>query len=150
MITNPENLSKDRLKAELKKRGIAFNASENKKYYVDLYRKKILSPEIARSEFSDDDIKSSPTPTKRKVSTLRPPPAGRDLYSFAFICKVTSHKTAPSRSGTLEYVKNLENNELVDELVAFGVDPGPINALTRSVYERKLVRLLEEDGEERK
>lgn len=67
MITNPENLPKDRLKAELKKRRIVFNTNENKKYYVDLYRKKILNPDPVRSEFSDDDVGSSPGLSKRKV-----------------------------------------------------------------------------------
>lgn len=70
MITNPENLSKDRLKAELKKRGITFNSNENKKFYVDLYRKKVLNPESVRSEFSDDDVRSSPTLSKKKVSVM--------------------------------------------------------------------------------
>lgn len=68
MITNPENLSKDRLKAELKRRGIDFSSQENKKYYVDLYRKKVMTAtvESLRSEFSDDDVTSSPG-LKRKV-----------------------------------------------------------------------------------
>ena len=67
MITNPENLSKDRLKAELKKRGISFSSQENKKYYVDLYRKKVMVAESGRSEFSDDDLTNSPGLAKRKV-----------------------------------------------------------------------------------
>jgi hypothetical protein len=68
MITNPENLSKDRLKAELRKRGIEFNSQENKRYYVDLYRKKVFVCESVRSEFSDDDTRRSPG-LKKKVIT---------------------------------------------------------------------------------
>ena len=68
MITNPENLSKDRLKAELKKRGIPFNSSENKKYYVDLYRQKIVNAQPPKGEFSDDDVRTSPVlAAKKKV-----------------------------------------------------------------------------------
>lgn len=69
MITTPENLSKDRLKAELKKHGIRFNNSENKPYYVELYRNKILkeSEKEQASEFSDDDYKPTPKPSKKKV-----------------------------------------------------------------------------------
>lgn len=69
MITNPENLSKDRLKTELKRKGIDFGTQENKKYYVDLYRKKVMDVQSLRSEFSDDDVPSSPGP-KRKVSQM--------------------------------------------------------------------------------
>ena len=76
MITNPENLSKDRLKTELKKKGISFNTSENKKYYVDLYRKKVLTApaEPVRSEFSDEDvdIRRSPALAKKKVEHIFP------------------------------------------------------------------------------
>ena len=75
MITNPENLSKDRLKAELKKRGIRFNASgENKQYYVDLYRSRVMkgNRDRDRGEFSDDDVRHSPRMSPRKtVSSIR-------------------------------------------------------------------------------
>ena len=64
MITTPENLSKDRLKAELKKKGIKFNHNENKGYYVELYRDKVMYMGAA---FSDDDIQRSPKVSKRKV-----------------------------------------------------------------------------------
>lgn len=72
MITTPENLSKDRLKTELKKKGIKFNNNENKLYYVDLYRNKIMTVEPVtvhvRSEFSsDDEIRQSPKVTKKPV-----------------------------------------------------------------------------------
>lgn len=75
MITNPENLSKDRLKAELKKKGIRFNNNENKIYYVDLYRSKVMSVEPGfkggRGEFSsDDEIRQSPKAPKKQVQRL--------------------------------------------------------------------------------
>ena len=71
MITNPENLSKDRLKAELKKHGIRFNHSENKPYYVELYRRKVQVEPIRApaSEFSDEEYKPSPKP-KKKVANI--------------------------------------------------------------------------------
>ncbi len=69
MITTPENLSKDRLKAELKKHGIRFNSNENKPYYIELYRAKILVEPVhtQASEFSDEDYKPSPKLSKKKV-----------------------------------------------------------------------------------
>lgn len=70
MITNPDNLTKERLKAELKKKGIRFNANEYKSYYVDLYRRKVMKQaETAsyRSEFSDDDVRHSPRTARKQV-----------------------------------------------------------------------------------
>lgn len=84
MITNPENLPKDRLKAELKKKGISFNTNENKKYYVDLYRKKILNPELARSEFSDDDVSRSPVLKKSSPKKV-PAPFFSVIYESSYI-----------------------------------------------------------------
>ena len=68
MITNPEHLAKDKLKAELKKRGIRFNHNELKSYYVDLYRSKVMSAERLRGEFSsDDEIRQTPKVPKKQV-----------------------------------------------------------------------------------
>ena len=67
MITNPDTLSKDKLKSELRKRGIKFNNNENKSYYVDLYRTMIIKEERVRGEFSsDDELRNSPKHSPRK------------------------------------------------------------------------------------
>ena len=60
MITQPEYLTKDRLKAELKKNGVSFEPNENKDYYVQLYKKHIMHGKGSRvkgrrSEFSSDE-----------------------------------------------------------------------------------------------
>lgn len=60
LITQPENLTKDRLKSELKKRGIAFSPTQPKSYYVELYRERVMSgrgmsTRRLRSEFSSDE-----------------------------------------------------------------------------------------------
>nr|XP_014340094.1 PREDICTED: LEM domain-containing protein 1 isoform X1 [Latimeria chalumnae]XP_014340095.1 PREDICTED: LEM domain-containing protein 1 isoform X1 [Latimeria chalumnae]XP_014340096.1 PREDICTED: LEM domain-containing protein 1 isoform X1 [Latimeria chalumnae] len=39
-------------------------------------------------------------------------------------------------------VRNLSNNELKEELIKYGIIPGPIVDSTRDVYEKKLIRLL--------
>ena len=77
MITNPEYLPKDRLKQELKRRGISFGPNENKDYYVNLYREKVMGGKAAQkmsSEFSSDEefAKQSPRLSKKqqKVSSL--------------------------------------------------------------------------------
>ena len=38
----------------------------------------------------------------------------------------------------------MSNEELKEQLINYGETPGPINALTRNVYERKLSRLMTE------
>lgn len=68
MSVDPENLSKDKLKTELKKFGVVFNQYENKPYYVELYRAKVREQQSRRSEFSDDEEQVSRTPRgPRKV-----------------------------------------------------------------------------------
>ena len=60
----PENLTKERLKSELKKHGVSFELNENKDYYVRLYRSRVGSPagRRQRSEFSSDEelVRRSP------------------------------------------------------------------------------------------
>ncbi len=68
MSVDPESLSKDKLKAELRRSGVSFNQYENKPYYVNLYRAKIKERESSRSEFSDDEEPSrSPRGSKKPV-----------------------------------------------------------------------------------
>ena len=66
MITNPEYLSKDRLKQELKKRGVSFNPNENKDYYIQLFREKVMDK--GRSELSSDDefVRQSPRAVRKQ------------------------------------------------------------------------------------
>ena len=40
----------------------------------------------------------------------------------------------------------LGDTELMNELTSFGEKPGPINPLTRGVYERKLAKLMQLEG----
>ena len=77
---DPESLSKDKLKAELRKSGVIFNHYENKPYYVELYRTKLMEQESLRSEFSDDDEQISRSPRGSKkvklqyITAYLPPP----------------------------------------------------------------------------
>ncbi len=70
LITTPEYLSKDKLKTELKNYGIRFNQNENKQYYVNLYRKRIMDTEQSRQEFSSDEefIRPAKQGKKQQVS----------------------------------------------------------------------------------
>ena len=73
MITHPENLSKERLKTELKNHGVRYNNNENKQYYVSLYRKRVMGSDEARQEFSSDEEFSQHagrSERKQQVSTI--------------------------------------------------------------------------------
>ena len=73
-MNQPENLTKDRLKAELKKHGVSFQPHETKDYYVQLYRKEVLRGKggrgrTVRSEFSSDEefVRQSPRLAKKQM-----------------------------------------------------------------------------------
>lgn len=54
MSTGPESLSKEKLKSELRKRGVVFSHSENKAYYVELYRSEVMGRDSYSSLPSDN------------------------------------------------------------------------------------------------
>lgn len=72
MFQQPEYLTKDRLKAELKKHGVSFLPSEMKDYYVQLYKKQVLrgKGKVARSEFSSDEELTRQSPRLAKKQTV--------------------------------------------------------------------------------
>ena len=58
VVAEPEHLTKDRLKQELERFDIPYEPNENKTYYVNLYKKKLVSKKQVRrirSEFSSDE-----------------------------------------------------------------------------------------------
>ena len=59
--------------------------------------------------------------------------------------QAASRKQSKALETYLTHVQTLSNTELMDGLIRLGEDPGPINPSTRSVYERKLAKLLEEE-----
>jgi len=145
MSVDPESLSKEKLKAELRKSGVTFNQYENKPYYVKLYRDKLRRKELSRAEFSDDEDTGRTTRGSRRNV--------RFLYFFksfcisnfgvyedlVYVCKVK--KDSPS--GLFNEVKMMSDSTLRSVLMGHGENPGPITETTRNLYERKLVNYLE-------
>lgn len=76
LIAEPENLTKDRLKQELERFDIPYEPNENKTYYVNLYKKKLLSKKPVhrvRNEFSSDEdirFKKPAAPAVKKVNRI--------------------------------------------------------------------------------
>lgn len=75
MFKVPENLTKERLKAELRKRGVSFEPHGNKDYYVQLYKREALKAKATprtrahRGELSSDEefmARHSPRHSLRK------------------------------------------------------------------------------------
>ena len=78
VVAEPEHLTKDRLKQELERFDIPYEPNENKTYYVNLYKKKLLSKKPVRrvrSEFSSDEdiqFKKSAASVVKKVDRVNP------------------------------------------------------------------------------
>jgi len=132
LVSDPNILTKDRLKDELQKHNITLPRSDSKKsVYVDLYKRELLDKR-EKLEFSDDEIEFSSS--KRKVKSKTP------------VKKPTkTGKVTPSRVSVLSQsidVTSLSDAELTDKLQEFGVNAGPIMESTRKLYQKKLEKLL--------
>ena len=153
LFTQPEHLTKDRLKSELKRHRVSFSLSQPKNYYVQLYRERVLTPSAGRasistryrSEFSSDEEIS-----KRSEQVICYP------YLFSSRCPspFNTQYVTPTRAKRFTKVVSPESymvdvgkmpdSELVHELKQLGVSPGPITSSTREVYRRKLAKLKAE------
>ncbi|XP_072134845.1 lamina-associated polypeptide 2, isoforms beta/delta/epsilon/gamma-like [Mobula birostris] len=119
---DPNQLTKGRLKSELIAHNVPLPRREQKKeVYVQLYLKHITSKNKSelRADFSSDEEDSSEV----KSTEL-------------------SKLTKSTGNYTNMNVMQLSDEDLKEQLVKYGVTPGPIVASTRTVYERKLVKLM--------
>ncbi|XP_074082743.1 thymopoietin isoform X2 [Macrotis lagotis] len=151
-LEDPSVLTKERLKSELLAHHVALPAGEQRKdVYVQLYLQHLTArnrppppapPPPANSrappDFSSDDERE-PTPVP-----------GRGRGGAAAGRKATK-KTDKPRSEEKEDldVTELTNEELLSQLVKYGVNPGPIVGTTRKLYEKKLLKLREHGPESR-
>ncbi|XP_044136505.1 thymopoietin isoform X5 [Bufo gargarizans] len=131
-LEDPSLLTKEKLKNELIANNIVLPSGEQRKeVYVQLYRKHLSSRNRATPEFSSDEEREA-TPVR---SRGRPP--GR---------KATKKTDKPTVEGKNESdITSLSNEALRDELLKYGVKPGPILDNTRKVYEQRLSKLKEQE-----
>ncbi|XP_028934447.1 thymopoietin isoform X4 [Ornithorhynchus anatinus] len=142
-LEDPSVLTKDKLKSELIANSVALPAGEQRKdVYVQLYLQHLTArnrpPHAAGlnnrgpPDFSSDEERE-PTPV---LGAARSRAAGRKATK-------KTDKPRPEEKDDLD-VTDLTNEDLLEELVKYGVNPGPIVGTTRKLYEKKLLKLREQ------
>ncbi|KAK1166733.1 lamina-associated polypeptide 2-like isoform X3 [Acipenser oxyrinchus oxyrinchus] len=131
-LEDPSVLTKDKLKSELLANNVILPSGEHRKgVYVQLYLQNLTTRNTVMNKstpeaFSSDEEQAAPAVSSRNRS-------GR---------KATK-KTDKPRPEDLD-VTHLTTEELKDELMKYGFQPGPIVSSTRKLYEKKLQKLLDE------
>ncbi|XP_019497232.1 PREDICTED: thymopoietin isoform X2 [Hipposideros armiger] len=153
-LEDPSVLTKEKLKSELVANNVTLPAGEQRKdVYVQLYlqhltaRNRLPLAAGANSkgppDFSSDEERE-PTPVLGSGAAA----AGR---SRASVGRKATKKTDKPRQEDKDDVDvtELTNEDLLDQLVKYGVNPGPIVGTTRKLYEKKLLKLREQGTESR-
>ncbi|NXA54190.1 LAP2B protein, partial [Nothocercus julius] len=132
-LADPSVLTKERLKSELIANNVSLPGGEQRKdVYVQLYLQHLTArnaPAAAQPDFSSDE--------EREPTPFFPP-----------VQKATkkTDKTRPEEKVNLDVVE-LSNEDLQEQLMKYGINPGPIVATTRKLYEKKLLKLMEHGPE---
>ncbi|XP_003733873.1 thymopoietin isoform X4 [Callithrix jacchus] len=153
-LEDPSVLTKEKLKSELVANNVTLPAGEQRKdVYVQLYLQHLTArnrPPLAAGanskgspDFSSDEERE-PTPVLGSGAGA----AGR---SRAAVGRKATKKTDKPRQDDKDDldVTELTNEDLLDQLVKYGVNPGPIVGTTRKLYEKKLLKLREQGTESR-
>lgn len=138
-MADPNTLTVERLRKELTDRNVPLPKYPKKEALVELYKQHIVSSRAPKSaasghrlEFSDEDDETEVSKSRKSLGTMSKRRSlgtkGRDEVI------ITS-------SGM--NISNMSDAELVDSLQQSGADVGPVTGTTRSVYEKKLLKLLE-------
>ncbi|KAI5218678.1 Lamina-Associated Polypeptide 2, Isoforms Beta/Gamma [Manis pentadactyla] len=122
-LEDPSVLTKEKLKSELVANNVMLPAGEQRK---------------------DVDEEREPTPVLGPGAAV----AGR---SRASVGRKATKKTDKPRLEDKDDVDvaELTNEDLLDQLVKYGVNPGPIVGTTRKLYEKKLLKLREQGTDSR-
>ncbi|KAJ3612060.1 hypothetical protein NHX12_020337 [Muraenolepis orangiensis] len=139
-LEDPTVLTKEKLKNELQAHSVELpGANANKDAYVQLYLR-YLTVQNTRGT----TVSTTTTMDGFSSDEELPPPVVVYTSSRSSGRKAT-RKTDKVQSEGLD-VAELTAEGLKDELLKHGVTPGPIVASTRGVYEKKLLRLLDESA----
>ncbi|XP_026553951.1 thymopoietin isoform X1 [Pseudonaja textilis] len=139
-LADPSVLTKEKLKNELIANNVSLPGGEQRKdVYVQLYLQHLTTRNVpgvpAQPDFSSDEERE-PTPVTARNR-------GGSSAAVAVGRKATK-KTDKSRLEQDDIdIAELSNEELKEQLLRYGVNPGPIVATTRKLYEKKLLKLKE-------
>ncbi|KAM9230546.1 thymopoietin isoform 3-T3 [Dugong dugon] len=153
-LEDPSVLTKEKLKSELIANNVTLPAGEQRKdVYVQLYLQHLTArnrPPLAASanskgppDFSSDEERE-PTPVFGSGAAA----AGRSRAAVGRKATKKTDKPRLEEKDDLD-VTELTNEDLLDQLVKYGVNPGPIVGTTRKLYEKKLLKLREQGTESR-
>ncbi|NXP80024.1 LAP2B protein, partial [Ramphastos sulfuratus] len=135
-LADPSVLTKEKLKSELIANNVSLPGGEQRKdVYVQLYLQHLTArnpPAPAQPDFSSDEEREQ-TPLSAR---------NRGAASGRKATKKTD-KPRPEEKDDLD-ITELSNEDLQEQLVKYGLNPGPIVATTRKLYEKKLLKLMEQ------
>ncbi|XP_046716076.1 thymopoietin b [Silurus meridionalis] len=132
-LEDPSVLTKDKLKSELLANDVPLPSGEHRKdVYVQLYLKHLTVL----------NKKHSPTDTFSSDEEITPVISNRNRSG-----KKATKKTDKSRKEEVD-VAGLTDSDLKDLLLKYGINPGPIVASTRKLYEKRIQKLLDQPPSE--
>ncbi|XP_072207961.1 thymopoietin isoform X1 [Excalfactoria chinensis] len=138
-LADPSVLTKEKLKSELIANNVSLPGGEQRKdVYVQLYLQHLTArnpPAVAQPDFSSDEERE-PTPIGAR---------GRGAAVGRKATKKTDKLRAEEKDDL--DVTELSNEDLQEQLMKYGINPGPIVATTRKLYEKKLLKLMEQGPE---
>ncbi|NXF05091.1 LAP2B protein, partial [Smithornis capensis] len=139
-LADPSVLTKEKLKSELIANNVSLPGGEQRKdVYVQLYLQHLTArnpPAIAQPDFSSDEERE---PTPLGARSRGAAAAGRKATK-------KTDKPRPEEKDDLD-ITEMSNEDLQEQLVKYGLNPGPIVATTRKLYEKKLLKLMEQGPE---
>ncbi|NXI30701.1 hypothetical protein HGM15179_010572 [Zosterops borbonicus] len=135
-LADPSVLTKEKLKSELIANNVSLPGGEQRKdVYVQLYLQHLTArnpPSLAQPDFSSDEERE---PTPLGARSRGAAAAGRKATK-------KTDKPRPEEKDDLD-ITEMSNEDLQEQLMKYGVNPGPIVATTRKLYEKKLLKLME-------
>ncbi|NXS25934.1 LAP2B protein, partial [Pomatostomus ruficeps] len=139
-LADPSVLTKEKLKSELIANNVSLPGGEQRKdVYVQLYLQHLTArnpPALAQPDFSSDEERE---PTPLGARSRGAAVAGRKATK-------KTDKPRPEEKDDLD-ITEMSNEDLQEQLMKYGVNPGPIVATTRKLYEKKLLKLMEQGPE---
>ncbi|XP_061495498.1 thymopoietin isoform X2 [Rhineura floridana] len=144
-LEDPSVLTKEKLKSELIANNVSLPGGEQRKdVYVQLYLQHLTARNtpgaLAQPDFSSDEERE-PTPVAARSRIGGD--GGVVAVSVGRKATKKTDKPRPEEQDDIN-ITELSNEELKDQLLRYGVNPGPIVATTRKLYEKKLLKLKEQ------